>query len=209
MARILSTQTGQPGGALALEGGFIQAKSSGPDVLTIQGASAQAGDLLNLSTYKANATDASGEVVSISASGAGTWAEPQTFSGGTKTAAAVAVSAATVNPPTYTVLTSNSGKLHVVSAFASAGHVILPSHSSGLNYQFVLAAVSTGKFAFVSTPGTICHGASLLNASVAAGSAADWLGGTTLEFISDGSNWYMSYAPANAEASELIAVATS
>ena len=208
MARILSTQTGQPGGALSLDGGFIQAKSSSPDVLTIQGSSAQAGDLLNLSTYKANATDAAGEVISISASGAGTWNEVQTFSGGTKRGV-VAVSASASDPPVYSVLSSNSGKMHVVTAWASAGHVILPTVSAGLEYQFFIQAVSTGKFAFVSTPGTIVHGASLLGASVAGGTAGDWIGGTMSEFVSDGSNWYMAYSPPNNEASELIAVATS
>lgn len=208
MARILSTQTGQPGGAMALEGGFIQAKSSGPDVLTIQGASAQAGDLLNISTYKANSTDSTGEVVSISASGAGTWSEPQTFSGGTKRGV-VSVSSSSTDPPLYSVLSSNSGKMHILTAWASAGGVVLPTVSAGLEYQFFIQAVSTGKFAFTSTPGTIVHGASLLGASVAAGTAGDWIGGTVLEFVSDGTNWYMSYSPPNNEASELIAVATS
>ncbi len=208
MARILSTQTGQPGGALSLDGGFIQAKSSSPDVLTIQGASAQAGDLLNLSTYKANATDASGEVVSITASGAGTWGEPQSFFGGTKTGVVTAAPVGT-NPPGYTVLSSNSGKMHIVTAFASAGSIALPTHSSGLQYKFFIQAVSTGKLAFVSTPGTIVYGSGAVGASVAAGTAADWVGGTVLEFVSDGTNWYMAYSPPQAEAAELIAVANS
>ena len=155
MARILSTNTGQPGGALSLDGGFIQAKSSSPDVLTIQGASAQAGDLLNLSTYKANATDAGGEVVSISASGAGTWGEVQSHFGGTKTGV-VAVSASGVNPPGYNVLSSNSGKMHVVAAFASAASIMLPAHSSGPKVHFTwlgsVIGVSSSHRALVPAP---------------------------------------------------------
>ena len=53
MARSLKTGSGQPGNTIPLSGGLIQADSSDGDLLTIQGHSSQAGDLLNISTYKA------------------------------------------------------------------------------------------------------------------------------------------------------------
>lgn len=205
MARILSTNTGHPGGALSVDGGFIQAKSSTPDVLTIQGASAQAGDLFNVSTYKASSTDSSGEVLSISATGAVTWACPQSFTGGIKYGS-VAVAFSTDDD--YALLSSNSGKLHIVPAAASAASINLPTHAAGLYYKLLYKAY-TAKIGVVASPGSIVSGAGTVGASVAAATGSDMVGGTAMEFFSDGTNWFMSYSPPKLEAAEGLAVANS
>jgi hypothetical protein len=91
---------------------------------------------------------------------------------------------------------------------ASAGTILLPAHSSGLHYKFYIAAY-TAALGIKADPGTIVYGAAANGASVAAASGADWFGGTMLEFLSDGTNWYMSYSAPGAEADELIAVSGS
>ena len=53
MARNPHLGSGQPGEAVSLSGGFIRGESSAVDVLTIQGHSAQAGDLLCVGTHNA------------------------------------------------------------------------------------------------------------------------------------------------------------
>lgn len=196
MARILSTQSGQPGNALSKEGGFIQALSSAPDVVTIQGSSAQKGDLLNVGTYKAQSTDDSGEMFSVSASGATQIKSLPTVAIGSGSTA-------------YTVLSSNSGKPHIVPAIASGALITLPAHGAGLNYKFYIkGAVSSGDLTFnlPSSPGTIVHGAVTDAATIVGATAADLVGGATFEMISDGTNWFMAYTGAEASASELITV---
>ena len=200
MARAPSSVSGQPGNALSLEGGFIQAQSSSYDVVTIQAHASQAGDLLNLSSYKAAATDASGEFMTDGASGQVWMQRPWPL---------VAIAS---NSTAYTVLSSNSGKIHIIPGFSSGAKVTLPAHSSGLYYKFIIKAVTASgglTIAPPSTPGTIVHGAVTDGGSIVAGTAADLIGGASFELISDGTNWYMTYSGAGATASELITVAAT
>jgi hypothetical protein len=199
MARSPSTQSGQPGNTLSLSGGFIKGASSAPDVLTIQGSSDQVGDLLTVSTYKVNSTDDSGEVFSVSATGA-------TQIGKLPTVAITSGSTA------YTVLSSNSGKPHIVPGFSSGAAITMPAHAAGLNYKFYIKAVTSSdglSFVLPSSPGTIYYGAVADAASIVPATVADLVGGASFEMLSDGTNWYMSYTGAASSASELITVAAT
>ena len=205
MARNPSQVTGIPGGSLSIEGGFMQANDSAADMLTIQGSSAQAGDLLNLSGF-AGSTQSSAEVVSISASGAGTWPEMQAFHGGRR----VGIVTVACGTTTYTVLSSNSGKAHIMPGNAQGLYVTMPTVSSGLHYKFFVKAVSgsNGLGFLCGDPGVLqVHSASGSEARLA--SVADGVGGTMFEFFSDGTNWYMNFLGAGATASELLAITTT
>jgi hypothetical protein len=206
MARNPSKVTGIPGGSLSIEGGFMQAYDSAADMLTIQGSSAQAGDLLNLSMF-AGSTISANEVVTISASGAGTWPEMQAFYGGRRTGI-VTVACGTT---TYTVLSSNTGKAHILPGVTKGLYVTLPAVSSGLHYKFFVKAVSgsNGLGFLCGNPGLLYYGAVADANTVRPASAADCVGGAMYEFFSDGTNWFLNHFPANATASELLTVGTS
>ena len=211
MARNPSLVTGIPGGSLSIEGGFIQAMSSGPDVVTIQGSTAQAGDLLNISTYKSGSTDSGGEVVSISASGGGTWAEKQTF-GQMRMSGGLIYPFVTVScaSTAYSVLSSNSGKLHIIPGVTEGLKLTLPAVSSGLLYKFFVKAVSASNgLTFFSTPGSICYGTSTVAQTVNVASAADGIGGSHFVFYSEGTQWFMEFLNAGSSASILLTVADS
>jgi hypothetical protein len=199
MARAPSTNSGQSGNTLSLSGGWLKGESSATDILTIEGHSSQAGDLLNVGTYKAASTDNTGETFSVSASGA-------TRIGIVPTVAIASGSTA------YTVLSSNSGKAHIVPGFSSGAAITMPAHSAGLNYKFYIRAVTASgglSFKLPSTPGTIYHGAVADGATIVAATAADLVGGASFEMISDGTNWYMSYTDAGSTASALLTVAAT
>ena len=199
MARSLKTGSGQPGNTIPLSGGLIQADSSDGDLLTIQGHSSQAGDLLNISTYKASSTDDSGEVINVTALG-------ETRIGRIQSVAIASGSTA------YTVLSSNSGKRHIVPGFSSGAAITMPAHSSGLNYQFWIKAVTASgglTFKLPSTPGTIVHGGNLDGATIVPASAADLVGGAMFEMWSNGANWFMSYNDAGTTAAALLTVAAT
>ena len=184
----------------------MQAYDSAADMLTIQGSSAQAGDLLNLSMF-AGSTSSANEVVTISASGAGTWPEVQSFHGGRR----VGIVTVACGTTTYTVLSSNSGKAHILPGNAQGLLVTLPAVSSGLNYKFFVKAVSAsaGLSFLCGDPGLLYYAAVSDANTVAPASAADCVGGTMFEFFTDGTNWFLNHLPAGATASELLTVGTS
>lgn len=199
MARSPSTHSGQPGNTLSLSGGFIKGASSAPDVLTIQGSSDQVGDILAISTYKSASTDDSGEVFSVSASGATQIGKLPTVAIGSGSTA-------------YSVLSSNSGKPHIVPGFSSGAKITMPAHAAGLNYKFYIKAVTSSdglSFVLPSSPGTIYHGSVADGASIVPATAADLVGGASFEMLSDGTNWYMSYTGAASSAAELLTVAAT
>ena len=196
MARNPHLGSGQPGEAVSLSGGFIRGESSAVDVLTIQGHSAQAGDLLCVGTHNAHSTSDANEKFTISKDGT-------VYS---KLRPIVAIGSGST---AYTVLSSNSGKVHIVPGFSSGAKITLPAHADGLNYEFYIRAVTASgglSFACPSTPGTIAYGGEIDGASIAPATAADLVGGARFDFLSDGSNWYMSYADAGTTAAALLAV---
>ena len=199
MARKPKIVSGQPGNALSLEGGFIKSMSSGEDVLTIQGSSAQTGDLLNIGIHTDSITSEEGEVINVTSSG-------ETRIG--KIQSVLVSSGSTA----YTVLSSNSGKKHILPGVGHGLLCTLPAHDAGLNYQFYTkAACSSNGLSFetASTPGTIAYGAAINNVKVVAASVADMLGGAAFDFWSDGTLWYMSYDDTGSSASELLTVSAS
>ena len=200
MARIPSKASGQPGGALALSGGgFIQGENAADDILTIQGSSAHTGDLFNISTYKAGRTDETGEVVNVDSSGA-------------MRVGKVQVVAIASGSTAYTVLSSNSGKYHIVPGFSSGAKITLPAHDEGLNYKFFFKAVTSSDgvmFNLPSTPGSIVYDAETDNATIVAATAADMVGGAAFEMFSDGTNWFFNYDDPGATAAALLTVAAT
>ena len=184
----------------------MQAIDSAADVFTIQGSASQAGDLLNLSEFTGS-TMSSAEVVSISASGAGTWAEPQFFNGGRK----IGIVTVACGTTTYTVLSSNSGKAHILPGNAHGLYVTLPTVSSGLNYKFLVKAVSgsNGLGFLCGNPGKLCYGSDTNAATVFLATVAEAVGGTMFDFMSDGTNWFLTCLTAGATASELLNVSTT
>ena len=173
--------------------------SSGEDVLTIQGHSSQAGDLLNIGTYVINATSDAGEIFNVNSSGETRIGKIQS----------VEISSAST---TYTVLSSNSGKRHIVPGVAKGKLITMPAHDAGLNYSFYvkLACSSNGlKWQLPSTPGTIVHGAVIDAATIVGASIADIVGGTKLDLWSDGTNWFMGYADAASTTLALLTVAAT
>jgi hypothetical protein len=199
MARTPHLGSGIPGEAVSLSGGFIRAVSSAPDVLTIQGHSTQVGDLLCVGTHNADPTSDANEKFTISKDGTVySKLKPIVEVGSGSTA--------------YTVLSSNSGKAHIVPGFSSGATITLPAHDDGLNYEFYIRAVTaSGGLSFVpaSSPGSIVYGSVTDAASIVAATAADLIGGAKFSMLSDGTNWYMSYADAGSTAAALITVAAS
>ena len=196
MARNPKMTSGQPGNALSLEGGFIKSMSSGEDVLTIQGSSAQTGDLLNIGIHTDSITSEAGEVINVTSSG-------ETRIG--KIQSVLVSSGSTA----YTTLSSNSGKKHILSGVAKGLLCTLPAHDAGLNYSFWWKAAGASDavtFHFTSTPGPLCYSNLTDGATITAATSADWIGGTRLDLWSDGTNWYTAYKGPGGEASELISV---
>lgn len=198
MARTPHLGSGQPGEAVSLSGGFIRGESSSVDVLTIQGHSSQAGDLLCVGTYHAHSTSDANEKFTISEDG-------------TVHSKLKPIVALDSGSTAYTVLSSNSGKAHIVPGYSSAAKITLPDHSDGLNYEFFIRAVTAGGLTFVpaSSPGTIVYGSALIGNSIVAATAADLVGGAKFSLLSDGTNWFMSYADAGTTAAALLTVGGS
>ena len=199
MARSLKTASPSPGGALSLEGGFIKSKSAAEDVLTIQGSSAQTGDLFNVGVYTGNSTADASEVINVTSSGETRIGKIQSVVCSTDTMA-------------YTVLSSNSGKRHIVPGYSSEATITLPAADAGLNYSFWLKEAGASNaviFGFASSPGVLCYGALIDAVTVTAATSADWIGGTRLDFWCNGDNWFMAYKPPGGEASALITVSAS
>lgn len=199
MARTLNKYSGQPGNAFSLDGGFIQAMSSSLDVLTIQGHSSQAGDLLNVGTYNAVPLSDANEKFSISSSGATHAMLKQIVAIGSGSTA-------------YTVLSSNSGKAHIVPGFSSGAKITLPALADGLNYDFFIKAVTSSdglSFVPASSPGSFVQAGTVVGNSIAPASAADLVGGAKFSMVCDGTNWYVQYADAGTTASALLSVGTS
>jgi hypothetical protein len=199
MARAPHVYSGFPGQSVTLSGGHIRGQSSELDVVTIEGHSSQAGDLVAIGTYNVSATSDSNEKFIISSSGA-TQIRMKPI---------VAIASGST---AYTVLSSNSGSVHIVPGFSSGATITMPAHKDGLNYEFYIRAVTSSDgltFALPSSPGTIYHGAVADGATIVAATAADLVGGSKIGMLSDGTNWYMSYSRPGSSAGEGITVAAT
>ena len=181
MARALKTGSGQPGNTIPLSGGLIQADSSDGDLLTIQGHSSQAGDLLNISTYKASSTDDSGEVVNVDKDG---------FMRIHKKAYAMVTTAST----TATVSATDSGKEFLVLPNAQGMAVTLPTVAAGLNYKWtLLAACGSNGFSINSGSSNIYGVASTGGIKAVAATVADAIGGAWYSVLGSSLGWHLSW----------------
>jgi len=114
-----STQTGQPGGSLSLEGGELKPIATGSDILTMTASTNLDSNFLVCRGNQARgSTQTSNHIFSISSAGhLGHWGvTPTTLGDGTNWGAT-----------TLTLVSSNSGKLHIVPACSGAGTLILPT----------------------------------------------------------------------------------
>jgi hypothetical protein len=106
----------------------------------------------------------------------------------------------------YAVLTANSGKLHAVPDVTADITVTLPAAASGLTYEFMYsgAAADAQNHIFIPTAGFFIGNVSFHDSQADATTAVFSNGSTndvftlvtpaayTIQFVSNGTNWYVS-----------------
>jgi hypothetical protein len=108
----------------------------------------------------------------------------------------------------YTVSSASSGSVILFPSAGAATIITLPAVANGLNYRFISNAGSTHTIAFTSASGNVIYGiglspsnATTFHAYAGSGSvtsSAGILQGDSLQFTSDGTNWYVfAYTMAN------------
>lgn len=131
----------------------------------------------------------------------------QTFTGAVTASGGVLLApVAIADATTYAVLTANSGKLHAVPDVASSITVTLPAAASGLNYDFMYsgAAADAQNHVFVPTAGFYIGNVTFHDSQADATTAVFSNGSSndvftlvtpaayTLQFVSNGTNWYVN-----------------